>query len=225
MDGERHFQRATPGRSIMRRITSYGGIIASVILIAFGAGMLIMGASGHGTGNDSLKNEQIVGTPDMTPTAIKAEIAKAGLKNVDVPSKSVAGKSIDTGGEARTFSEYMRIHALLATGGQVYAEMPRFLNASGKPVDNEAQAATDPKTGKPVENGARNLWVTETALATALNTSYFADQVALFSVIMGIALLLTGIGFGVVTVRLLLARKEEAQSAERATTAGAPVTA
>src|SRR3954468_11714572 len=208
------------GRSIMRRITSYGGIVASVILIAFGAGILIMGVSGHGTVNDSLKEEQIVGTPDMTPSAIKAEVAKAGLKGVDIPSESVAGKSIDTGGEARTFSQYMRIHALLATGGKVYAEMPRFLDASGKPVENEAQAAKDPKTGKPVENGARNLWVTETALATALNTSYFADQVSMFSVVVGIALLLTGIGFSVVTVRLLLARKEDV---ERVGATAAPV--
>ena len=58
---------------------------------------------------------------------------------------------------------------------------------------------------------ARNTWVTETALGTALNTSYFAENVALFSIVMGAALLLTGIGFLVVTLGLLgtAARKEE----------------
>src|SRR5436190_14052245 len=207
------------------KVFNYGGIAAAVILIAFGIGALVMGANGRDTVRTNISKESIVGTPDMTPTAIAAEAKKAGLKNVDIPSKSVAGQTIDTGGEAKTFAEYMRIHALEGTGGQVYAQMGRYLDAKGKATNDEAAAAKDPKTGKPVENGARNLWVTETALATALNTSYFADQVALFSVIMGIALLLTGIGFGVVTIRLLLARKEEAQSAERATTAGAPVTA
>src|SRR4051794_15730599 len=192
----------------MRRITNFGGIAASILLIVFGAAALVMGLAGHGTVSDSIKQEQIVGTPDMTPSAIKAEVAKAGLKNVDIPSGSVAGKKVDTAGKARTFADYMRIHALLATGGQVYAEMPRFLDSNGKPTENESQAAVDPKTHKPVENGARNLWVTETALSTALNTSYFADQVAMFSIAIGIALLLTGIGFGVLTVRLLLTRKE-----------------
>jgi hypothetical protein len=192
----------------MRRITNYGGIAASIILIIFGAGALAMGLAGHGTVSDSLKQERIVGTPDMSPSAIKAEIAKAGLENVDVPSRSVAGAKIDTAGEARTFAEYMRIHTLLATGGQVYAEMPRFLDKAGKPTEDAANAAVDPKSGKPVENPARAIWVNETALSTALNTSYFANQVALFSVIIGIALLLTGAGFGIVTARVLFARRQ-----------------
>ena len=67
-------------------------------------------------------------------------------------------------------------------------------------TSDEAEAAKDPETGKPVPNAARNVWVTATALSTALNTSYFAQQVALFSIVMGIALLLTGIGFLVLTL-------------------------
>jgi hypothetical protein len=97
----------------------------------------------------------------------------------------------------------MRKHTLEATGGQTYAEMPRFIGEDGKPTADEKAAATDPKTGKPVENGLRNMWVTETALTTALNTAYFAEQVALFSIVMGAALLLTGIGFLVLTLRVL----------------------
>src|SRR3954463_8275919 len=192
----------------MRRITNFGGIAASILLIVFGAAALVMGLAGHGTVSDSIKQEQIVGTPDMTPSAIRAEVTKAGLKNVDIPSGSVAGAKIDTAGKARTFAEYMRIHALLATGGQVYAEMPRFLDKAGKPTADQSNAAIDPKSGSPVENPARNIWVNETALSTALNTSFFANQVALFSVIIGVALLLIGAGFGVVTLRVLFARKE-----------------
>ena len=46
----------------------------------------------------------------------------------------------------------------------------------------------------PISNGARNLWITETALATALNVSYMAEQISIFGIVVGIALLLTGIG-------------------------------
>ena len=40
--------------------------------------------------------------------------------------------------------------------------------------------AKDPKTGGPMPNGARNVWVTATSLSTALNVSFFAESVALF---------------------------------------------
>jgi hypothetical protein len=109
---------------------NYGGIAAAVVLIAFGIASLYMGIDGRSTVRDNIKIEKIVGTPDMTKTAIVAEAKKAGLKNIDVPSMDVAGKAIDTGARARPFAEYLRIHALEATGGQVYAEMGRFLDAA-----------------------------------------------------------------------------------------------
>jgi hypothetical protein len=183
-----------------KKLFQYAGVAASVILIAFGIGAVIAGSSGRSTVRDNLSKEQIVGTPDMTPSAIAAEAKAAGLKNVDLPTCSVAGKAIDSGSRARCFAGYMRVHALEATGGKVYAQMARYLDKSGQPTDDAKAAAVDPKTNKPVENGARNLWVNETALSTALNTSYFAESVALFSVVMGVALLLTGIGLLVLTV-------------------------
>ena len=42
--------------------------------------------------------------------------------------------------------------------------------------------------------------VTATALETALNTSYMAEQLALFGIVVGVALLLAGIGFVVLAV-------------------------
>ena len=76
----------------------------------------------------------------------------------------------------------------------VLADGP-FPRQNGNQTNDESAAAIDPKTKRPVENLARNIWVTETALTTALNTSFFAERVALFSIVMGFALLLTGIGF------------------------------
>jgi hypothetical protein len=173
----------------------WGGIAASVILIVFGIGSIGAGIWGIHYTRDQLKLEQIVGSPDMTPDAIKTEAQQAGLTDIDVPSCSVAGETVDTGKEAKCFASYMRIHTLEATGGQVYAEMPRFLDKNGKPTSDEDRAAKDPATGAPVANHARDLWVTYTSLSTALNTSYFAETVGVFGIVMGIALLLVGIGF------------------------------
>src|SRR3954453_13727995 len=167
----------------MSKLFQYGGVAASIILIAFGAGALFMGVNGRAEVRDNLKREQIVGTPNM--------------------AKSVANKQVLTGAQAKAFAKGMRKHTLEATGGQTYSQMARSLTAAGKPTNDEKAAATDPKSGKPVENGARNIWVTETALTTALNTSFFAESVATFAIVMGVALLLVGGGFLVLTLRVL----------------------
>ena len=177
-----------------RRILVWGGLAAGVVLIAFGIGALVLSISGKSTVKDNLGQEKIVGSADMTPDAIAAEAEKAGLSDVDVPSCSVAGEEVDTGGEARCFASYMRIHALEASGGKTYAEMPRYATADGKGTNDPAQAQKD-ANGQPVSNAARDLWVTETALSTALNTAYMADQLGNFGIVVGIALLLSGIGF------------------------------
>jgi hypothetical protein len=106
----------------MRRLLEYAGYAAAVVLVAFGIGALVLSFDGKSTVKDSLGQEKIVGSPDMTPDAIAAEAQKAGLSDVDLPSCSVAGENIDTGSEARCFASYMRIHALEATGGKTYAE-------------------------------------------------------------------------------------------------------
>ena len=63
----------------MRKAFEIGGMVAAAVLIAFGIAAIFMGFNGRSTVTDSLKQEKIVGSPDMTPAAIKAEAAKAGL--------------------------------------------------------------------------------------------------------------------------------------------------
>lgn len=205
----------------MRRdqIFRWGGVISGAILFAFGIVVIVLAVNGHSTVTSELKQQKITGSPDMTPSAIKAAGEEAGLQNVSYPSCTVAGRSVDTGNEARCFAEYMNIHALEATGGFVYSEMGRFAAKPGTPksqlepgggTNDPASAQTDPKTGQPVENGARNLWVTETALATALNTSYMATQLSLFSLVVGIALVLAGVGFVVLALGATAPRQQAA---------------
>jgi len=183
----------------MNRAFSLGGVVASIVLITFGVGAIIVGATGRSDVTEQIKQEQITGSPDMSPEGIRAGIEEADLR-VEAPSCDVADERIDSGSKAKCFAEYLRVHALEATGGRVYSQMGQFLTESGEETSDAEEAATDPKTGRPVPNAARNTWVTATALSTALNTSYFAQQVALFSIVMGIALLLTGIGFLVLTL-------------------------
>jgi hypothetical protein len=186
--------------AIVRKVFEIGGCIAAVVLIVVGAGALYTGYQARGTVQDTLAQEHIVGTPDMTPAAIKAEAKQAGLdvSKLTFPSLAVAGKDINTGDRAHAFAGYMRIHALEATGGLTYAEMPRYATADGKGTNDPAQAVQ--VNGQPQDNAARNVWVTETALATALNVSYMADQLGNFGIVVGIALLLAGVGFAVLAL-------------------------
>jgi hypothetical protein len=191
--------------NLMRKLLEWGGFAAGAILVAFGVGAIVMGFSGRATVADSLKLEKIVGSADMTPALIAKEAKDAGLTNVaNMPTDSVAGLAIDSGTRARAFASYMRIHALEASGGFTYAQMGRFTAKPGAPkaelavgggTDNPQFAMIDAASKQPVANGVRNLWVTETALTTALNTSYMADRLGLFGIVVGIALLLSGIGF------------------------------
>src|SRR3954454_16266118 len=201
-NGVSHHHRSDKEQSDMGKRFQYGGIAASIVLIVFGLGAIYMGVDGRSYVRDNLAAERIVGTPDST----------------------IPGQKVDTGTEAQAFAKVMRKHTLEATGGQTYAQMGRFLDASGKPTNDEKTAAINPQTKKPVENGLRNLWVQETALTTALNTAYFAESVATFAIVMGIALLLAGLGFAVLTVHVLVpATKREGSRAQAASAAVAPV--
>jgi hypothetical protein len=180
----------------MRKVLQIGGFLAAAILLAFGVAAIVMGVNGRNTVQKSLQQELIVGSPDMTPALIKAEAKKAGLPStISLPTVSVAGKAINSGSRARTFASYMRIHALEASGGLTYSQMPQFATPDGKGTNDPAKALQT--GGRPVANAARNTWVTETALSTALNASYMADSLSLFGIVVGIALLLSGIGFAI----------------------------
>ena len=185
----------------MNKLLQYAGIAASVVLIALGIGSAVIGFDGRDRVRTELAREQIVGTPDST----------------------IPGQLVDTGAEAQAFAKIMRHHALEATGGKTYAEMPQYLDASGKGTSDKSAAAKDPKTGAPTSNPARNLWVTETALTTALNTAYFAESTATFVMVMGIALLLIGIGFLVLTLRVLRQTSTEESKVRRRTASAVAV--
>ena len=187
----------------MSKFFKYGGLVASIVLIAFGVGSIYTGIDGRDRVQSDLAREQIVGTPDST----------------------IPNQLVDTGSEAQAFAATIRKHTLEATGGKTYAQMERFVDKAGKPTNDERAAAVDPKTGEPVANQARNIWVTSTALQTALNTAYFAEGVATFAIVMGVALLLSGVGFLILTLRVLREPDRTAEAAEQTASRRQAVTA
>ena len=163
----------------------YGGYVAGAILIAFGAAAIYIGVDGRSTVRDSLVAEQITFGAADDPAV--AEFAPQW-----------AGEQVKTGDQARAFAEVIHEHALEGAGGLTYSQMGRFISAenpeSAAGTSDEAAALKDER-GNPVSNSARDTWVTATALSTALNMSYMAEQMALFGIVVGVALVLAGIGF------------------------------
>jgi hypothetical protein len=177
----------------VRRILEIGGLIAGAVLIVFGVVAIYMGVDGRSTVRDSIKQEQITfGAADDPAVAKYAD--------------QWAGEQVTTGDQARAFAQIMHEHALEASGGLTYAQMGRFVSAA-KPDDpagtSDETAALKDDEGQPVSNGARNTWVTATALSNALNMSYMAEQLSIFGIVVGVALLLAGIGFIVLALAVL----------------------
>ncbi len=180
-----------------RAIFAYGGIAASLILVVFGLASIVIGYQGRADVRQMLEDEQIT---------------------VSADAENYAGEIVDNGAKAQAQADVIRMHQLEATGGLTYAQMGRFATEDGNPAgtNNADEAAKNPDTGAPLPNTLRDRWITATALSTSLNTAYFAEQVGLFSMVMGFAMLLTGIGFAVLTVGALWVHREDT-AAEKAT--------
>ncbi len=83
----------------LRKLLEYGGLVAGVVMIAFGIGAIYLGVDGRSTVRDSLKQEQIF-FGDIEDPAV--------AKHAD----QWAGEQVLTGQHARAFAQIMREHAL-----------------------------------------------------------------------------------------------------------------
>lgn len=194
-----------------RKLLEYGGLIAGVVLIVFGAIALYMGIDARSTVRDSIEQEQIFfGSADDPAVAENAE--------------QWAEEQVTTGAQARAFAKVIRAHALEGSDGLTYAQMGRFV-AADDPENlagtSDEEAALKDDEGNPVANTARNTWVTATALSSALNMSYMAENLSLFALVVGVALLLTGIGL-VILALWVFGRSTEGAEAEAPTHRAAP---
>ena len=190
----------------MRKLFEIGGIIAGAVLIIFGAAAIYMGVDGRTTVRDSLK----AGADHLRRRR------RPGSRQVRVPVGRRAGHDRHAGARVRPGHPRARARGLrrpdLRADGAV-----RLRRRSGEPGRHERRdRRAEGREGNPVSNSARNTWVTATALSTALNMSYMAEQMALFGIVVGIALLLSGIGFIVLAlVGGALGRRESVELAKR----------
>jgi hypothetical protein len=83
-------------------------------------------------------------------------------------------------------------HQLDSTGGLRYAEMPRQVpqvdDAGNQVVGDDGQPVMVP-------NAARASWINATSLTTALNLGLLAYAVSAFALVVGIALIASGVTF------------------------------
>src|SRR3954471_3399130 len=89
--GSMHIDLNNPQQGgVMSKFFKYGGLVASIVLIAFGVGAIYTGVDGRDRVQSDLAREQIVGTPDST----------------------IPNQLVDTGSEAQAFAQVMRKHTL-----------------------------------------------------------------------------------------------------------------
>jgi hypothetical protein len=192
-----------------KKIWEIGGFIAGAVLIVFGAVAIYLGVNGFSTTRDAIQDEQIYFSTAEDEDAATDKYASAWY-----------GEQVKTGEQARAFAKIMREHQLERTEGLTYAEMGRFIAAddpeSAKGTSDE-EAALNDEEGNPISNPARQSWVTAVAITTALNTSYMAEQLSIFGMVVGVALLLTGVGL-VILAFAVFGREPEAA------TRNAPIT-
>lgn len=89
-------------------------------------------------------------------------------------------------------ADVIREHTLKSTGGKTYAEMPRQIQK----LDEMGNGVVDAE-GKPimVPNTARDIWITATALMTALNLGIVTYAFSGFIILFGLISLWTGYVF------------------------------
>ncbi len=185
-----------------------GGYVSGGLLIFFGVAVIVLGVWGFAFTRDHIEREGISFGPIEDPAV--AEHAP-----------DWAGEPVDTGRKALAQAEIMREHTLSNTGGLTYAEMGQYQSADdpSDPVGtNDPEAAAQDENGEPISNSARNIWVTETALATALDMGFMSEMLSIFSIIVGIALLLTGIGLVILAKAVFGRGRTDAQAASSAPT-------
>ena len=187
------------------RFLRIGGYVSGGVLIVFGVVVIVLGIWGISFTRDHLEQEGITFGPASDPAV--AEHAE-----------QYAGQQVETGRQALAFANVMREHTLESTGGLTYAQMGRYQSAANptdpKGTNDEADAAKD-ENGQPISNGARDIWVTETALTTALNMGFMSEMLSVFSIVVGVALLLTGVGL-VILARAVFGRSRQEPAPARA---------
>lgn len=133
---------------------------ASIVSVSVGVLFVVLGVWGSFFTRTNVARERIT-TPE----------------DASIPNALVRGPLT-----LKSQSDIIRFHTLKATGGKTYSEMPRQITK----LDSEGRSVLDMQ-GKPImiANSARDIWITATALTTALNLGIFAYIFSFFVIFIG----------------------------------------
>ena len=153
------------------------GIAAGIVLIAIGIGSIVTGLNGRTDVHDNLGLEKITG-PRYDPQGHRGGSEGSGPEGRR--AAHVLGRRYSRS-KQQPRQVLRELHPDPRPRGHrrphLLADGPVPRRADGKETSDKAAAGKDPNRPA-LPNSARNVWVTATALTTALNTSYFAESVA-----------------------------------------------
>ena len=190
----------------IRRVLEIGGLVAGVVLIAFGAVAIYMGFDGRNTVRDSIKQEQIF----FGNAAEDEAVAKH--------AEQWSEEQVLDGDQARAFALIIREHALGARRPDVRGDGPlRVRRRSQRSEGDERRGGCREGRGRPadLERRPEHLGDRDRALERAEHELH-GGALAIFGIVVGVALLLSGVGFMVLALVVLggaLPRNVEAPSA------------
>lgn len=125
-------------------------------------------------------------------------------QNITTPEDaSIPNARVDSVATAKSMADIIDYHARDSASGLTYAEMGRFMAASGDPAgtSNEDEALMG-EDGRPVANALRNSAFQASALRTSLYTSVMAFEVSNLVLGLGVMILVLGFAVGGVGVAL-----------------------
>lgn len=156
----------------MNKILRFSGVSA----IALGLFITAVSVFGIYFTYTNVARENIITTPDSS-----------------IPSTPVRGPLT-----LKAQADIIRVHSLKASGGKTYAEMPMNVPR----LDTKGNAVLDEK-GQPVmiPNAARSLWVTSTALTTALNLALLTYAFSFLALFIGLLSICIGVVFYMLSSR------------------------
>jgi hypothetical protein len=110
------------------------------------------------------------------------------------PALQESRAAVRSAGQAKSLAEFIRQSTVDATAGRTYAEIEPYLDATGTPTADSANAAKDERTGEPLANPDASLWVQSTTFQTALMQAYMAFRVSESTIALGAVLVVVGAG-------------------------------
>lgn len=149
--------------------------------------------------------KKILGLTSFLAIIAGVVLIVGGVWGIVFTYKNVARENITTPADAtipntpvrgpftlKSQADVIRHHVLETTGGKTYSEMPQKvqkIDSNGNPIFN------DDGTPTMVPNDARTIWITATALTTALHLGIVTYVFSGLIVLLGIISVWTGITF------------------------------